>query len=34
MLWLTPSGVNIDMGIGYDDNDQLRRSSLSQRLMW
>ena len=29
-----PPGVNMDMGKGYDDNDQLRRSSLSQHLMW
>ena len=28
-----PSGDNMDMGKGYDDNDRLRRSSLSQRLM-
>ena len=29
-----PPGVNMDKGKGYDDNDQLHRSSLSQRLMW
>ena len=34
MLRLMPSGVNMDMGKGYDNNDQLRWSSLSQRLMW
>ena len=28
-----PSGDNMDMGKGYDDNDWLRRSSLSQHLM-
>jgi len=28
-----PPGVNMDMGKGYDNNNQLRRSSLSQRLM-
>ena len=28
------SGVNMDMGKGYDNNDWLRWSSLSQRLMW
>ena len=34
MLRSTPPGVNMDMGKGYDDNDWLRRSSLSQRFMW
>ena len=29
-----PPGVNMDKGKGYDDNDRLRHSSLSQRLMW
>jgi len=29
-----PPGVNMDMGKGYDNNDWLRRSSISQRLMW
>ena len=33
MLQSMPSGDNMDMGKGYDDNDRLRRSSLSQRLM-
>ena len=33
MLQLMPPGDNMDMGKGYDDNDWLRRSSLSQRLM-
>ena len=28
-----PPGDNMDMGKEYDDNDQLRWSSLSQRLM-
>ena len=26
-------GDNIDMGKGYDNNDQLHRSSLSQHLI-
>ena len=34
LLQSMPPGVNMDMGKGYDDDDQLRRSSLSQRLMW
>ena len=33
MLWSMPSGDSMDMGKGYDDNNQLRQSSLSQRLM-
>ena len=28
-----PPGDNMDMGKGYDDDDQLCWSSLSQRLM-
>ena len=28
-----PPGVNMDKGKGYDDNDRLHRSSLSQHLM-
>ena len=34
MLQLMPPGVNMDMDKGYDDDDWLRWSSLSQRLMW
>ena len=30
LLQLMPPGVNMDMGKGYDDNDQLRHSSISQ----
>ena len=26
--------INMDKGKGYDNNDRLRRSNLSQRLMW
>jgi len=33
VLQSMPPGVNMDMGKGYDDNDWLRRSSISQRLM-
>jgi len=33
VLQSMPPGVNMDMGKGYDDNDWLRWSSLSQRLM-
>jgi len=29
-----PPEVNVDKGKGYDDNDQLCRSNLSQHLMW
>ena len=34
MLRSMPPGVNMDKGKGYDDNNRLRCSSLSQRLMW
>ena len=34
LLRSMPPGVNMDKGKGYDDNDRLHRSSLSQRLMW
>ena len=34
LLRSMPPGDSMDMGKGYDDNDQLHRSSLSQRLMW
>ena len=34
MLRSMPPGVNMDMGKGYDNNDWLHCSSLSQRLMW
>ena len=34
LLRSTPPGVNMGMGKGYDDNDRLRRSNLSQHLMW
>ena len=33
MLQSMPPGDNMDMGKGYDDNDRLRQSSLSQHLM-
>ena len=33
LLRSMPPGVNMDMGKGYDDDNRLRRSSLSQRLM-
>ena len=34
VLWSMPHGINKDKEKGYDDNDWLHRSSLSQRLMW
>ena len=34
VLWSIPPGCSMDLDQGYDDDDQLRRSSLSQRLMW
>jgi len=34
LLQAMPPGVNMDMGKGYDNNDRLCRSSLSQCLMW
>ena len=34
VLRLMPPQVCMDMGKGYNDDDWLRRSSLSQRLMW
>jgi len=34
LLRLMPPQVCMDMGKGYDNDDRLRRSSLSQRLMW
>jgi len=33
LLQLMPPGDNMDMGKGYDDDDQLHQSSLSQCLM-
>jgi len=33
MLRSMPPGVNMDMGKGYDDDNWLHWSSLSQRLM-
>ena len=38
LLWVlllrsTPPGCSMDLGQGYDDNDRLCRSSLSQHLM-
>jgi len=33
LLRSMPPGVNMGMGKGYDDNDWLHQSSLSQRLM-
>ena len=33
LLQSMPPGDNMDMGKGYDDNNWLRRSSLSQHLM-
>ena len=33
MLQSMPPGDNMGMGKGYDDNDQLRQSSLSQRFI-
>ena len=34
LLQSMPPEVNMDMDKGYDDNDWLCHSSLSQRLMW
>ena len=34
VLQSIPPGCSIDMGQGYNDDDWLHRSSLSQRLMW
>ena len=33
VLWSMPPGDNMDVDKGYDDNDWLRQSSLSQHLM-
>jgi len=33
LLRLRPLGDNVDMGKGYDDDDRLCQSSLSQHLM-
>ena len=33
LLRSRPPGDNVDMGKGYDDDNWLRQSSLSQRLM-
>ena len=34
MLRSMPPGVNMDIGKGYDDDNRLCQSSLSQCLMW
>ena len=33
LLRLIPPGCSMDLGQGYDDNDRLHQSSLSQHLM-
>jgi len=33
LLWSMTPRDNMDIGKGYDDDDWLRQSSLSQRLM-